>query len=34
MVPGFTFSKAFGQLPGLTLIEARSCEGTGLSDLL
>jgi len=34
MVAGFTFSKAFSRLPGLTLIKARSCQGNGLSDLL
>lgn len=34
MVPGFTFSKAFSRLPGLTLIKARSFAGIGLSDLL
>ena len=34
MVAGFTFSKAFNRLPGLTLIEARSRQGNGLPDLL
>lgn len=33
MVTDLTFSKAFGQLPGLTLNKARSFPGSGLSDL-
>ena len=34
MVAGFTFSKAFNRFPGLTLTNARSRQGNGLSDLL